>query len=610
MGKYEKLAREIVKNVGGKDNIISLVHCVTRLRFKLRDEGKANDEAVKSMDGVVTLMKSGGQYQIVIGNHVPDVFADVCEVANIKSNSVGQKESKEKRSVGAVIMDYMSAIITPTMGVLCASGILKGLLTILLMTGLLGAEDGLYMLLNAAGDALLYFFPIYLGYNAAAKMNMTPFLGATIGAALVYPTIQNVEGMTVFGLDVSGVSYTSSVIPIILIIFVAAPIEKFLKKVIPDVVKTFVVPMLVLMICVPLGYCIIGPAANYLSSLIGMGIAAVYGFSPILCGILAGALWQVLVVFGIHMGLLMFVMVDLLAGNPSGVMAMLSVVSFSQLAAVFVIWLKTKDTKLKNVAFPAWISAIFGVTEPAIYGITLPRIKIFIISCIGGAIGGAYAGITNVMQYQMAGLGIFGIPGMLNQDAGIGNMVNFLIAIAISMAFSGIATFMVYKDDTASDELGKKKEQRTIKINSPLIGKAVALNEVKDHAFSQGALGRGIAIEPEQGKVYAPADGILSTLFPTNHAIGITTDSGVEVLIHIGMDTVQLEGKHFLPKVKQGDRVQKGQLILEFDMKAIRNKGYTLTTPVVITNMDDFSDIIETSEPAVTISSTLMHVMV
>lgn len=619
MGKYEMLAKDIVKNVGGKENIISLVHCVTRLRFNLKDESKANDNVIKSMDGVVTLRKSAGQYQVVIGNHVPEVFADVCVVAGIQANSNTQPVEKKKLSIGGTILDYISAIMNPTIGLMCACGILKGLLSLAVFINPEVEMAGLYLLLYAASDGMLYFFPIFLGYNAASKFGMSPFLGAGIGAALVYPSIQGVE-MNVLGLNISGISYSSTVIPIILIIMLAAPLEKLFKKIIPDVVKTFVVPMLVLAICVPIGYCLIGPVANALSDGLGSGISGIYGFSPILCGIVAAAFWQVLVVFGVHAGLIIIVMVDLMTNGANAIYPVFGLPSFAQTAVVFAIWLKTKNIKLKNVAFPAWISGIFGVTEPAIYGVTLPRIKYFVISCIAAAIGGAYAGLTKVTAFSVGGMGIFGIPSMMKAGEGAGNVINYLLAIAISMAVAFIITFFIYKDEgadvvTAGVEPGiappaqKKNGKKSLSIGSPITGKILPLSEVEDGAFSEGILGDGIAVDPKVGKILAPADGILSTLFPTCHALGIKTEDGVELLIHIGTDTIQLEGKHFFAKVSQGDQIKKGQELVEFDIPAIKAAGYSVVTPVIVTNTDAYADVIGTDKTEVIFGDTIIDII-
>lgn len=454
MSKYEALATEIVKNVGGRDNIISLMHCATRLRFRLKDENKANDEAIKKMDGVVTLIKSGGQYQVVIGNHVADVYGEICELTGISQTTSQEVQDKKKRSVGAIIQDYMSAIMTPTLSILCASGMIKGVLSILNISGMLADTHALYLLLEAAGDALFYFFPVFLGYNAAVKFKMTPFLGAAIGAALIYPDLQYLEGVSLFGINISGISYSSTVIPILLITMLAAPLEQYLKKVIPDVIKTFLVPMLVLMIAVPIGFSVIGPVANLISDGLSIGLTGLSSISLPLTGFLLAAFWQILVVFGVHHGLVIVLIMDLMVGNPSLLMPILGIPSFAQTAVVFAMWLKTKDQKLKNVALPAWISGIFGITEPAIYGVTLPRLKFFIISCIGAAIGGLYVAVTHVTTYQMAGLGVFALPGVLSPEAGLGGLVNFMVGIIIAMVFSGVTTYLLFKD---GESIGAKQ---------------------------------------------------------------------------------------------------------------------------------------------------------
>lgn len=613
MGKYEALARDIVKNVGGKENIISVTHCITRLRFVLKDEGKANDQALEKIDGVITLMKSAGQHQVVIGNTVPDVYVDVCEVAGIRQGEDNEPQEKKKRSPLAVFQESMTAIMGPLIAILTASGIIKGLLAILSVTGTLAETDGLYMLLDAAGNALFHFFPIFLGYSAAMKFKMSPFLGAAIGAAMVYPTIQGLEEISVFGLSIAGLTYTGTVIPIILIILATAPIERFLKRVLPSTIKSFVAPMLVLLICFPIGFAIIGPFANMLSDMLGTAIAGIVDFNAILAGFVISSLWLVLVAFGLHHGVFVLILMDLLAGNPSPIAPMIGTTVWSLLAVTFIIWFKTKDAKLKATALPAWISGMFGVTEPSIYGVVLPRVKFFIIACISAGIGGMYVAFTEVKLFQLSGGGIFSFPSFINADAGFGNLINYLIAIGISFTLSLVATFILFKDEASveSEETvdADAKEGSTIKtITSPMTGTTVPLTEVEDGAFSQELLGKGIAINPTEEKIVAPENGVLTTLFPTNHALGMTTDDGVEVLIHVGLDTVQLNGQHFFAKAKQGDVVKKGQVLLEFDKKAIEAEGYSLVTPVIITNTNDYTSVFETTADTVSLGDKLIKI--
>lgn len=608
MGKYEKLAKDIVANVGGKENINGLTHCVTRLRFKLKDESKAKDDVIKKMDGVVTLIKSAGQYQVVIGNHVPDVFADVCKVAGISGSPVSDSSDGAKQGIGATIIDFISGVMTPCLGMMTACGMIKGLLALAVFFGWMNESQGIYTLLSGIGDSIFYFFPVVLGYTSANKLGMNPFLGLCVGASLMYPTYQNVD-LQILGIELN-VSYASSVLPVILTNILAVYIYKLLNKVIPDVIKTFVVPMIVLMISVPVGFMVIGPVANTISGWIAGIITGVYGVSPIIAGLLLGGLWQVFVVFGVHMALVAVAIMQLVSGEPTPILALCYGATFAQTATVFGIWMKTKDKKLKAVTLPSWISGIFGVTEPAIYGITLPRVKQFVITCIGGALAGAYLGATNTLVNQMAGLGIFGLPGFIGQEGAGKSLMNAGIAIAIAVVFSFVATFLTFKDE--EEEVKEKRKDidvDKIEIKSPIEGSLIPLSEVKDAAFAQGALGKGIAIRPTKGIVKAPISGEVTTLFPSLHAIGITSDEGIEMLIHVGLDTVQLEGKYFKTNVKQGDIVKQGDSLIEFDINAIEKAGYSVETPVIVTNTNEYLDVIESNLRPVTNKDIVLTVI-
>ena len=444
MGKYETLAKDIVKNVGGRENIISLVHCATRLRFQLKDENAANTDVLKNMEGIVTVMKAGGQYQVVIGNHVPEVYKDICAITGLDSTAE-QPEEKKKMSLGAKALDLITGTFMPSVGMLCASGILKGINTLLQMSGLLAATDGLYLLLAAAADAMFLFFPVILGYNAFKKLGGNPFLGMTLGAALVYPTIQGVD-LVVFGFTINA-TYTSTVLPIIILSAVAVPLEKFFNKILPSVVKSFLSPVLVLMICVPLGFCIIGPVANTAATWLANSFNAVYNISPIIAAMLLGGLWQILVMFGVHSILFVSMMMSIVAGVPQPLMAAGGMVSFVQTGAVLAIWLKTRDKKLKGIALPAWISGIFGVTEPAIYGVTLPRIKQFILTCVGAAIAGGLTAIFGLCRYTMAGAGIFSIPGFIDPQNPSTSLINTVIVMGLSVVIGFLFAILTYKDE-------------------------------------------------------------------------------------------------------------------------------------------------------------------
>lgn len=642
MGKYHELAKEIVKNVGGKENISGLVHCITRLRFTLKDEAKAKDDVLKAMEGVVTVMKSGGQYQVVIGNHVPEVFEDVMELIDLKEGDSSGGEEKKGRLLDRAI-DVVSGIFQPILGIMAACGMLKGLNTLFVALGLYSAECGGYLIINAAGDALFTFLPLFLGYTAAKKFGLKPMLGLAIGAAMCYPGIQagtlsaGLEPMyslldgtmfaspvyiNFFGIPVISVDYTGTVIPVILAVWFASKCEKLFNKLIPDLVKFFFVPMLTLLVTLPVTVIFLGSIATFGSTLISEFTLMIRGFSPLLAGGIVGLTWQILVIFGMHWGFIPVYINNVMTLGYDNVMMPFFACTFATSAVVLAIFFKTKDKKLREMAIPNFISGIFGVTEPAIYGILLPLKKPFIISCIAGGIGGAFYGHFNFRKFILGGMGIFELPNMMNPDGTMGNIIVAFAGIAISMVSGFVLTMLFYKDkpeavpvetvETAGaepDAVAVKGKDEKIVLVSPLKGKVLKLSEVKDEAFASGVLGKGAAIEPEEGVLYAPADGTVSALFPTGHAIGLTTQTGLELLMHVGMDTVQLDGKGFQAFVETGDVVKQGQKLLAFDMELISEAGYSLATPVLVTNCDEFEQVEMTEAEKVQAGDSLLCVM-
>lgn len=609
MGKYAKLASDIIQNIGGQNNVTDVKHCVTRLRFQLKDESRAKDDVLKNMDGVVTVMHSAGQYQVVIGNHVPEVYADVTAQLDLPESGQAEQQ-KAKKSFKDWFIDLLTSIFMPSLSVLCACGMIKGLNAILQFAGVYTDTSGIYTLINAIGDSFFYFFPIVIGYNAAKKFKMNPYLGMIIGAALCYPAITDVD-LVIFGMEMN-VNYTASVLPVILTVAVAAPMERWLNKVIPDVVKTFFTPMIVLLVSTILGYMVIGPVANQASGALSNALLSVYNASPMIAGLLVGGLWQVMVVFGVHMTMIVLAIINIGSGVPDPLLSLTVFAAFAQSAVVLAIWMKTKNKKLKDVAFPAFVSGIFGVTEPAIYGVTLPRMKMFLISCIGSAVAGAYAGFVGLKYQTMAGLGIFEIPAMFPADGDIGAVaVQCVIASVIAIVVSFIPAFILYKDEETAEpakETGEKAVKKEV-IYSPIAGEVKALSKVEDDAFAQEVLGKGVAVMPKEGKVYAPFDGVVMSLFPTKHAVGLVSGNGCEVLIHIGMNTVQLDGKYFEAHVAQGDKVKRGQLLVSFDLEKIQAENYCMDTPVIVTNFGDYMDIVEMASEKVTNAEELLVVL-
>ena len=628
MGKYQELAEKIVANVGGKENINSLTHCITRLRFKLKDEGKADDDILKNMDGVVTVMKSGGQYQVVIGNHVPAVYEDVLKTTGLSADDGGEASGG---NIFNRIIDILSGCFQPFLGALSAAGMIKGVNALLVFLSTqfgwftYTSTGGTYQMLNAIGDSIFFFMPVILGYTAARKFGLNTMIGIVIGAALCYPSIQLdamsaafPEGAThsLFGLAayetflgipwVAG-NYTSSVMPVIFIVAFAAQIQKLAKKVIPELVQTFFVPFFVLLIALPVGFLVIGPIIGFATDLLGQSFNALMAFSPILYGLLLGALWQVLVIFGLHWSVIPLAIMQVTETGMSQVLSGTFAASFAQTAVIIAMFFKLNDKKLKTLAIPAIISGFCGVTEPAIYGLSLPKKKPFFYSMVGGAVGGMIMMMQGATAYQMGGLGVFGIVSYISPEGDASGALTAIIAIIVAMVIAFGLTFFFWKDDEVVEEQAEaNKILRKEVITTPVQGTIMPLASSKDEAFAQGVLGKGVVVHPEKGEVVAPFDGTVMTLFPTKHAIGLISDNGLELLIHIGLDTVQLEGKYFTAHVKQGDKVKRGQKLVTFDMNAIKEAGFSVETPIIITNSGDYLDIIESDKKTVTCSDELI----
>ena len=640
MGKYNELAKDIVKNIGGKENVISLTHCITRLRFKLKDESIAKDDVLKNMSGIVTVMKSGGQYQVVIGNHVPEVYADVCELIDIDNLSSNEEPKKSGRLLDRGI-DIVSGIFQPILGIMAACGMVKGLNALFIALGLYSDTSGGALIINAIGDGLFTFLPLFLGYTSAKKFGLKPMIGLVIGAIMCYPGIQSgaISSMgdamytlftgtmfespvyiSFFGIPVISIDYTGTVIPVILSVYFASKCEKVFNKFVPDLVKFFFVPMLTLLVALPITFIVIGPIATFGSTIISEFVFAVRDFSPLIAGAIVGFTWQILVIFGMHWGFIPVYINNIMTNGYDNVMMPFFACTFATSAVVLAIFFKTKDKKIKEMALPNFISGVFGVTEPAIYGILLPLKKPFIISCITGGIGGAFYGFFNLRKFMVGGMGIFELPAMIEPDGAMGNLIVALLGIVISMVVGFVLTMIFYKDKEKVEEVMEIVEEnnnevksnslKKVVISSPIKGETIKLEDIEDAAFATGVLGQGLAIKPTEGKVVSPVSGEVTTLFPSLHAIGITSDEGIEILIHVGLDTVQLEGKGFKAHVKQGDKIVKGQELVTFDIDFIQESGYSIVTPVVVTNYNDYFEIAATESESLELGDKAITVII
>jgi PTS system beta-glucosides-specific IIC component len=624
---HQQLVKNILEQIGGKENIVSVTHCITRLRFNLKDESKANTEKIKKTAGVVTVVQSGGQYQVVIGNHVPEVYKAFVDHAGLTAGESSNEEKKEKKGPLDTFIDIISGIFTPVLGLLAATGMIKGLNVLFVSLGWITKDSGTYGLLQAAGDCFFYFFPIFLGYTSAKKFGLKPFVGMALGAALVYPALSSLTAnkeplytlfagtifespvfVTFMGIPVILMSYSSSVIPIVLSTYFGAKLEKLLTRAIPSILRSFLVPFLTVLIMVPLTFLIIGPIATWFGKLLGAGVLTIYNFSPIIAGLVIGGFWQVLVMFGLHWGVIPIAINNISVLGYDPVLTLGMATPFATAGAVLAIIIKSKNNNVRAIGIPAFISSLFGVSEPSLYGVTLPRKKPFISTLIAASAGGAIMGFCGTAGYIVGGMGIFGIPNYINPETGLDTaFYGFLIAITVSFVLSFLLTITIFYDPTKDREDAKNNEAQSAKeglneslnedtnellestvIDLPIKGEILPLSAIKDEAFSNGLLGKGVAVVPTEGKVYAPFDGVIESLFPSNHAISVKSNTGIEILVHIGMNTVKLKGKYFNAKVAQGEKVTKGQLLLEFDFEKIKEAGYNIETPIIITNTNDY----------------------
>ena len=624
---YENTAKKILQRVGGKDNVINLVHCMTRLRFTLKDESIVDDEAVKKTKGVMGIMKKGGQYQIIIGNDVGNVFNELNKFGNF-SNEVKEvpAKSNEKKNIFTMLMDTISGIMAPVIPAIIGAAMIKVLLTLLPMIGVLSTNGQTYQLLSVIGDGAFFFMPVLIAISASKKFGTNMYYAASIALIMLHPnliTLMNTAhdaGQTVKFLKyipVTYASYSYSVIPIILAVYSLRYVERFVDKITPVVTKNFLKPMLVVLIEVPIALIILGP----LGAICGNGLSTVVyaihdklGFISI--GLVAGV-YPFVVMAGMHhaftpikLGMIAttgyenFICIGELCSN------------MAQGAASLAVALRSKNKDFKQIAGSSAFSALFaGITEPALYGVTLRLKRPMLGAYIGGAVGGLVGGFFQMKCFGIATPAIVTIVQYVEK----GKPQTLLFAaltILVTVVVTFVATLIIGFEDIVDedDDLDFVEESNAqlldneISITSPLEGKVIPLTEVKDPTFSQEILGKGAAIIPEKGVVYAPFDGKVDAVFETGHALGLVSEDGVELLIHVGIDTVNLKGKYFTPKKKSGDTMKKGDILLEFDIDKIKADGYDVTTPIIISNTEQFAKVKACEDKVVTKESKLLSV--
>ena len=582
---YSQLAKDIVRFVGG-ENVSNVYHCATRLRFTLKDNKKADKEKVEQLEGVITVVEAGGMFQVVVGNAVNEVYDVLSKQMKLEDDASSGKRGTEKKGILNSFIDMIAAVFAPTFGVLAGSGVIKGVLSFCTSLNLLTTASGTYIILNAAADAFFYFLPIFLAYTAAKKFNTDRFIAMVIAAALVYPTIVSAYSDSItlrfLGMPVILARYTSTVIPAILAVWVLSYIEPKIRKSLHESIRNLLTPFICIIVMVPITLLVVGPIADYASQLIAAGYLAVYNFSPVLSGAVIGGFWQVLVIFGLHWGL-----VPVMTNNLSfygrdtlGPACMTAVAA--QAGAVLGVFLKTKNKKVKSLSLSAFITALFGITEPAVYGVTLKYKRPFYIACICGAIFGGVAGAAGAGALAVATRSILSFPIYIGEG-----FVWLVASYFLAMISSCMLTFLFgYKDEI------EEESSKDIVLSTPAAGEIIDLSEVNDPTFASGSLGEGFAIIPTDGKIYSPVNGEVSTVFPTKHAIGVVSEEGAEILIHIGIDTVNLNGKYFQSAVSDGKKVRKGDLLMEVDLQELIKEGYDPTTMVIVTNSSRFKNII------------------
>lgn len=594
----KQLAEEILQKVGGKKNINSYSHCSTRLRFDLKDKNSIDKAALERTDGVLQVMEVAGQTQVVIGSNVQYVYDELATLLP-QGNSSSEKSDSEKKGIWGSALELISSLFTPLIDVLIGAGILKGLLSILTATNLLTDASGTYQILNAAADSLYYFLPIVIAITCSKKLKTNMFVSVTIAGALLYPNLTALydagTAITFLGIPVHLTAFKSSVFPIIFAIVLLSFVEKGLKKILPDSIRSRIAPFFSLLIVVPVTIVIFGPLGSMLSDGIANFYMSLYKFNPTIAGGFIGAIAQVLVIFGIHWGLFPIIFSNIEKFGFDTILAVFGPSIIAQSGAAFGVWLKTKDKRLKQIASPAAVMGFFGISEPAIYGITLKYRKAFACAVIGGGIGGAIAGSCGARAMAVAVAAVPTFPAYFGTG-----FTGFVIAYFGAFLISAVLTYFVGFNDsmipesdrydaaeavtsTATTSAIENNEAVAMKLYSPADGKVVSLTEVSDQAFSSEALGKGIAVKPVNGVVVSPIAGTVSAVYPTAHAYGIKGNNNEEILVHIGIDTVKLEGKYFTSNVKTGDIVMPGDLLATIELDKIIEAGYDPTIMVIDT---------------------------
>lgn len=611
---YNEIAEKILLHVGGAKNIRTLTHCATRLRMEFSDRAKVQDDAVSAIPGVISVVEKGGQFQIVIGNEVQQVFRLLNKaLPEQQARSEAAKDGKRK-GVLASIISVISTTFTPVIPAITGAGMIKALLAILKLTGLISATSPTYQLLNVIADAAFFFLPVLLAYGAAMKFECNPILAMTIAGVLLHPGLGQMmaagKPVDFMGINVLLSDYAGSVLPIILTVWLMSWVERFAEKVSPSIIKFFIKPMLILLITAPLALVVVGPAGILLNDLVAAGAASIDRHASWLIPMLMGTLQPFLIVTGTAWAMTPIATGQLSKNgfemiNGPGMLAS----NIAMGAATLCVAMKTKNSNLRQLASSSGFTALLGITEPALYGVMLKFRRVLIAAMIGGGCAGMYAGLSGLVRYAFVSPGLAALPAFIGENPM--NIVHALVTCAIAIVVTFTLTWMFAFEDVAEESTGSdasviESAQGDSVIVSPLKGDVVTLSEVNDDVFSGGLLGQGIAIRPQEGILKAPFDGKVMMFLPSCHAVGLQDEMGTELLIHIGIDTVNLNGKHFTSSLKVGDNVKAGETLIQFDIAAIERAGYDLITPIVVVNGEEDATLRITPAASVTFGEELM----
>lgn len=627
--KYVEEAKQIISLVGGEKNIVSLVHCATRLRFELKDEKKADKEALNKLPYVMQVVISGGQYQVVIGSVVSDYFEAILSVTKLGKGKP-EEASGGKGNVVDRVMKVISGAFSPLIPVLAGAGMVKALLTVLIEFGVLGYEDSTYLILSAAGNAVFYFLPIFLGITLAKQFGGNAYVGGAIGAALLEPNFTGLlgaEGVTFLGIGVTPIDYASTVFPIFIAMLVCGLLDKGLKKIVKRELQLFLVPMISLMLMVPFTVIVFGSFGTTFGNIVADVVVWLFDFNKVIAGIVLGAAYPFLTILGLHWGFTPITLQNLERFGGDMIEGVCVCAVFAEIGIAIGAYLKgKKGSRIREIAGPNILTGILaGVTEPILYGIVMEYKRLFAVVAIASGLGGAVNGLLGVTMNAYVFHNIFAMAMQTYSP-----FTGYLLGIAVALAAGAVLTyFWGITEENMKDFVPEKKESgmealpadsetgvqadeelSSVSLLAPVAGKVIPLNEVPDEVFASGVAGQGAAILPEEERICAPCAGRVSMVFPSGHALGMRTPEGLELLLHVGLNTVMLNGDGFEVLVKEGDEVKAGQELLRFDGKKIKEAGYSLISPILVTNADEVKEVLPPEKEAVKAGEEFYRVLV